>query len=169
MVSVNYLSVLTSDSIPCEYIIYFGDKDSPINHDSSYRKDRWIQAWEWVHRGLPWAGRNQLWCEQCGRWQESGRIPKQVGREDVYTPLCNLSALAKLSTKTHEELSMLLKNHFALKRVVITERFHFYCQNQALEESIAEFVTELQKLSMQCNFRDKQLEEALRDCLVCEL
>ena len=64
---------------------------------------------------------------------------------------------------------MVLKNHFALKRVVITERFHFYCQNQALEESIAEFVTELQKLSMQCNFRDNQLEEALRDCLVCEL
>ena len=49
------------------------------------------------------------------------------------------------------------------------ERFLFYRQNQARGESIAEFVAELRKLSTHCNFKDNQLEEALRDRLVCGL
>ena len=87
----------------------------------------------------------------------------------TYTLLRNLLAPAKLSTKTLEELSTALKNHFAPKRVVIAERFHFYRRNQAPGESIAEFVAELRKLSTHCNFKDNQLEEALRDRLVCGL
>ena len=60
-------------------------------------------------------------------------------------------------------------NHYAPKRVVIAERFHFYRRNQAPGESIAEFVAELRKLSTHCSFKDSQLEEALRDRLVCGL
>ena len=87
----------------------------------------------------------------------------------TYTLLRNLLAPAKLNTKSLNDLTTALNNHYAPKRVVIAERFHFYRRNQAPGESIAEFVAELRKLSTHCSFKDSQLEEALRDRLVCGL
>ena len=81
----------------------------------------------------------------------------------TYTLLRNLLAPAKLNTKSLNDLTTALNNHYAPKRVVIAERFHFYRRNQAPGESIAEFVAELRKLSTHCSFKDSQLEEALRE------
>ncbi len=52
---------------------------------------------------------------------------------------------------------------------MIAERFHFYRRNQEAGESITEYVAELRRLSTHCEFLAGQLEEALRDRLVCRL
>ena len=49
------------------------------------------------------------------------------------------------------------------------ERFYFYRRNQEPGESIADYIAELRRLSTHCNFEAAQLEEALRDRLVCGL
>ena len=84
----------------------------------------------------------------------------------TYTLLRNLLAPAKLGGLPLSELKGALKKHFEPKRVVIAERFHFYRRNR---ESIADFVAELRRLSTHCAFGENQLEEALRDRLVCGL
>ena len=52
--------------------------------------------------------------------------------------------------------------------MVITECFHFYQRNQAVRESVAEYLAELRRLATHCEFED-YLSEALRDRLVCSL
>ena len=61
-----------------------------------------------------------------------------------------------------------LKKHFEPKKVIIAERFSFHRRNQAPDESIAVYVAELRKLTINCDFGD-YLEEALRDRFVCGL
>ena len=78
-------------------------------------------------------------------------------------------APARLSDQTLDDLKATLKQHFEPTRVVVAERFHFYRRNQAAGETIAEFVAELRRLSTHCAFGAAQLEEALRDRLVCGL
>jgi len=87
----------------------------------------------------------------------------------TYTLLRNLLAPTKLKEASLASLTCALKNHFEPKRVVITERFHSYRRNQEPGESIADYVAELRRLSMHCDFEAAQLEEALRDLLVCSL
>ena len=87
----------------------------------------------------------------------------------TYTLLRNLLAPTKPKEVSLASLTGALKNHFEPKRVVIAERFHFYRRNQEPGESIADYVAELRRLSTHCNFEAAQLEEALRDRLVCGL
>ena len=50
----------------------------------------------------------------------------------------------------------------------MAERFHFHQCQQATGESVADYVAELRKLALHCQFR-AYLMEALRDRLVCGL
>ena len=61
-----------------------------------------------------------------------------------------------------------LKRHYQPNVVVIAERFQFHRRTQGPEESVAEFLTELRRLAMHCDFKN-HLTEALRDRLVCGL
>ena len=60
----------------------------------------------------------------------------------------------------------MLKVHFQPKPLVIAERFHFHCRDQAVGESIADYVAQLRHLSAHCEFGE-YLNDALRDLLVC--
>ena len=86
----------------------------------------------------------------------------------TYALLRNLLAPQKPSEKSFEELSAILREHFEPKPVVIAERFHFHRRNQAVGESVAEYLAELRRLATHCEFKD-YLSEALRDRLVCGL
>ena len=61
-----------------------------------------------------------------------------------------------------------LIKHFEPTPIVIAERFHFHCRNQGVEESIADFMAQLRRLSKHCQF-EGFLDDALRDRLVCGL
>ena len=60
----------------------------------------------------------------------------------------------------------MLKAHFQPKPLVIAERFHFHRRDQAVGESIADYVAQLRHLSAHCEFGE-YLNDALRDRLVC--
>ena len=86
----------------------------------------------------------------------------------TYALLGSLLAPEKPKDKTFEQLSDVLQKHFEPKPVVIVQRFHFHRRNQALGETVAEYVAELRRLATHCKF-EGYLEEALRDRLVCGL
>jgi len=86
----------------------------------------------------------------------------------MYTLLRNLLAPAKPHEQNLQKLLEILKKHYEPKRVVIAEQFTFHQCNQEVDESIADHVAELCKLTLNCNFKD-HLDKALRDCFVCGL
>ena len=59
-----------------------------------------------------------------------------------------------------------MKSHLDPKPIVIAKRFRFHHQNQREEETMAQYLAELHKLTEHCNFRNN-LDEVLRDRLVC--
>ena len=84
----------------------------------------------------------------------------------TYALLRNLVAPTLPQDKSWDDLVAILKQHYEPKPLVIAERFHFHKRNQAVGESIAEYMAELRKLSTHCEF-GTYLNEALRDRLVC--
>ena len=91
-----------------------------------------------------------------------------VGPE-AYKILRNLTAPDKPSTKTFQELSDALNNHYRPKPIIIAERFRFYKRPQKQGESVADFAVELRRLATTCKFPAEFLQEALRDAFVCGL
>ena len=61
-----------------------------------------------------------------------------------------------------------MQNHLNPRPLIIAKRFKFHQRSQGENESVAQYVAELHKLSEKCNFGE-YLEQALRDCLVCGL
>lgn len=84
----------------------------------------------------------------------------------AYDTLRSLLAPTLPRDKSFPELLLILKQHFDPKPLVIGERFHFYKQSQKPNESVAEFLADLRKLSIRCEF-GAFLDEALRDRFVC--
>ena len=68
--------------------------------------------------------------------------------------------------KSFPELLAILKQHFDPKPLVIGEHFHFYKRSQKPTETVAEFLADLQKLSIRCEF-GTFLDQALWDRFVC--
>ena len=62
----------------------------------------------------------------------------------------------------------MLKNHFEPKPLEIVERFNFNRKQQGPEETVAQYVAELHRLSTYCNY-GAFLNAALHDRFVCGL
>ena len=86
----------------------------------------------------------------------------------TYELLQNLLSPTPLETLKLSELTDVLKRHYEPKPLVIAERFHFHRRFQAADESVAEFLAQLRRLSAHCEFQS-YLDQALRDRLVCGL
>lgn len=87
---------------------------------------------------------------------------------NVYALLRNHLSPIKPQEKSVADLTAELKKHYEPKRVVIAEWFNFHWRNQASDESISDYIAELRKLAINCDFGD-YLEESLRDRFVCGL
>ena len=68
--------------------------------------------------------------------------------------------------KSFDELKEVLIGHYSPKPILIAERFKFHRRNQLESELVAQFVVELKRLALKCEFW-VFLEKALRDRLVC--
>ena len=88
------------------------------------------------------------------------------GKHDISTQLKSAVCPVKPSEKTLAELLELLQKHYAPKPLIIAERFRFYRHCQKPGEPVADFLAELRRLSIRCEFGDF-LDQALRDRLVC--
>jgi len=71
-----------------------------------------------------------------------------------------------MDSKSFDDLTKILQDHFAPKPSEIVQRYNFYTRYRANGESVAEYVAALRQLAFHCNFGDK-LEEMLRDRLAC--
>ena len=67
---------------------------------------------------------------------------------------------------TFNELIQLVNNHQNPKRNIIAERFKFYSKTRQPNETIANFVAELRRLSEHCDYGDS-LDDMMRGLLVC--
>lgn len=91
-----------------------------------------------------------------------------IGSE-AYELMVNLCTPEKPSSKTFEQLVKVMKTHLQPQPSLLAERFKFRQRIQKADESIAEFVSELKKLSKYCKFSADSLKENLRDQFVCGL
>ena len=82
--------------------------------------------------------------------------------------LTNLVAPRKPGELSYKQICEQLQKHFSPKPVKIAERFRFYNRRQLAEETAADYLAELRKLVMHCEFGEF-LEDALCDRLVCGL
>lgn len=85
----------------------------------------------------------------------------------AYETLKTLCSPEKPNTKEFNELVLILKHHYAPKKIITAERSKFYERKQKEGESIADFVEGLHQLASSCNFPANFLQEALRDKFVC--
>ncbi|XP_047997401.1 uncharacterized protein LOC125234995 [Leguminivora glycinivorella] len=88
---------------------------------------------------------------------------------DAYELMVNLCTPAKPASKTYDQLVELMKGHLNPKPSLLAERFKFRQRVQKHDENIANFVTDLKKLSKDCSFTGDSLKENLRDQFVCGL
>ena len=87
---------------------------------------------------------------------------------DAYGVLRNLLAPELQRDKFFNELKELLVSHYSPKPILIAERFKFHRRNQHESETVAQFVVELKRLALKCEF-ETFLEDAFRDRLLCGL
>ena len=86
-----------------------------------------------------------------------------IGRQN-FSLLRNLVAPEMPKDKSFDDLTTLLKTHFEPKKLVIAKRFNFYRQDQHDGESIMDFVADLRRLTLNCEF-----EAFLNHRFVCGL
>ncbi|KAL0869007.1 hypothetical protein ABMA27_007328 [Loxostege sticticalis] len=88
--------------------------------------------------------------------------------EPAYELLATLASPAKPSTLKYQQALDLLQTHLQPKPSTLAERYRFRQRRQHVEESIANYVADLKKLTRYCEF-GSQLEENMRDQFVCGL
>ena len=85
-----------------------------------------------------------------------------------YALIKSLTAPTLPQEKSYEDLKAVLLAHFRPKPLLIAERFRFYQRNQAAGESVHDFLADLRRLAITCEF-EHFLDQALRDRFVCGL
>ena len=90
-----------------------------------------------------------------------------IGSE-MYSLLRCLLAPDVPSTKSVQILCGRLKDHLKRQPILIAKRYKFYTRDQKQDESVSEYIAELRKLSLYCEFK-AFLDDALRDKFVCGL
>ncbi|KAL6490119.1 hypothetical protein MHYP_G00004680 [Metynnis hypsauchen] len=84
----------------------------------------------------------------------------------VFSLLRSLVQPEKPGNMSYTDIVKVLDSHYSPKPLQIAERFRF--RNQEEEETIAQYVAVLKRLTEHCDFKDS-LDDALHDQLVCGL
>ena len=84
---------------------------------------------------------------------------------ETYEILSNM--FEKPEEKPLDELVTKLMNHFHPKSSIVAERYRFDCHRQGDLTIIADFVADLHKLEVKCNFKKAALDETLWDRFIC--
>ena len=84
---------------------------------------------------------------------------------DMYQLVRSLTSPGKPNDKTYDQLTLLLKNHLNPKPNVIVERYKFNIRTRKQAEAVSSFITELRRLSRDCEYNDAG-NDMIRDRLV---
>ncbi|XP_070385738.1 uncharacterized protein [Dermacentor albipictus] len=128
-------------------------------------------------------GKNASWDEYVERLEmfcEANKMAKEEQKravllsccgEEAYGLIVTLVKPARPTTATYEEIKTAVRKHLHPRPSELYARFLFYKRNQAVEESVADYVTALRKLAEDCGFGDEQLplDIMMRDRFVCGL
>ena len=91
-----------------------------------------------------------------------------LGRKH-FTLLANLVSPEEPDLKSFDELVETLSKHFQPEISEISERYSFHCRRQEAGENITDFVANLKKLIVGCNYPAEFQATILRDRFVCGL
>ena len=91
-----------------------------------------------------------------------------IGSE-TFTLLCSLCAPEKPEESDYKTLKEKLDRQFGVKKLVLAERFRFYSYKQSKTQSLTDYVAELRKLALTCDWNEAQLADNLRDKFVMGL
>lgn len=122
---------------------------------------------------------NGKWALYCDRLQmhflvngteEKLKIPTLISviGDEAYELMVNLCSPKKPSEMKYTEVVEIMQSHLQPKSSILSERYKFRQCRQRAGQSVAEFVTELKKLSRHCEFGEN-LNENMRDQFVCGL
>ena len=90
-----------------------------------------------------------------------------IGKE-AFSLLRSLVSPKKPSEMKCDDLNKILRNHLQPTPIVIADRYKFYNRNQVENESITDYIAELRREALHCEF-EEFLDDALRDRFVCGL
>ncbi|KAL1478151.1 hypothetical protein MTO96_035179 [Rhipicephalus appendiculatus] len=88
--------------------------------------------------------------------------------EKAYVTLRSLLLPKSPADSKYADITKVLREHYAPRRSIVTERYRFHRRDQGQSETIGEFVVKLKKLAATCEF-GSFLEESLRDRLISGL
>lgn len=116
-----------------------------------------------------------VYCEQLEQFFQANGVTtteKQragllsVCGRSTYLLIRNLVSPEKPTDKTYAQFVTMVREHVSPPPPVSVQRFHFNSRIQKDAETVAQFVTELKRLSEYCSFGET-LDDMLRDRLVC--
>ncbi|XP_049517164.1 uncharacterized protein LOC125942945 [Dermacentor silvarum] len=89
--------------------------------------------------------------------------------EAAYGLIVTLVKPVRPTMASYDEIKTAVRKHLHPRPSELHARFLFYRRNQAADESVADYVTALRKLTEDCGFGDKQLplDVMMRDRFVC--
>ncbi|XP_049524430.1 uncharacterized protein LOC125946006 [Dermacentor silvarum] len=89
--------------------------------------------------------------------------------EAAYGLIVTLVKPVRPTMASYDEIKTAVRKHLHPRPSELHARFLFYRRNQAADESVADYVTALRKLTEDCGFGDKQLplDVIMRDRFVC--
>ena len=91
-----------------------------------------------------------------------------IGSE-TFTLLCSLCAPWKPEEGTYESLKEKLDQQYGVKKLVLVECYCIYSYKQSKMQSPTDYVAELRKLALMCDWNGEQLADNLRDKFVMGL
>ena len=70
---------------------------------------------------------------------------------------------------TYEVLKEKLDKQYGVKKLILAERYRFYSYKQPKTQSLTDYVAELRRLALTCDWNEAQLADNLRDKFVMRL
>ena len=116
-----------------------------------------------------------VYCERLEQFFQANGVATAEKQRAVLLSVCgsptyllirNLVSPDKPTDKTYVQLVKMVREHVSPPPPVSVQRFHFNSRIQKDAETVAQFVTELKRLSEYCSFGET-LDDMLRDRLVC--
>ena len=77
--------------------------------------------------------------------------------------LCSLCALKKPEELTFDQLKAKLDSQYGTKRLVLAETYRFYYCKQREGQSLTDYIAELRRLAITCEWSEEHLDDTLRD------
>lgn len=83
----------------------------------------------------------------------------------LYDLILSLISPKQIHDVTYSQIKILLSEHFNPKQNEIVQSYKFHMCNQLMSENVKDYVANIRKLAIDCNFSD--LDRTLRDRFVC--